>query len=262
MPLPISSQRLQRRRAFFHRLWIYGYASAGIIAVIGGLYVLIASPFFKISELVITGIDTGTQSELLTALKQQIAAKPLGGLLGADHYASWPDHTTLTAPPVRSATISKDFWARRVTITAVPRTRFAIWCVDTQNECQWIDSDGTAFATAGAAQGQLVPTIHEDGDSITELGTRVLPDGAFIAIKKIIAGLSEAGIATNGTVFYQETQELHITTETGTLLIFSTRFDPATTALPAVRTLAKNPGLTKIVYINLASQNRAAVKYR
>jgi len=236
-----------------------------VLILVGIAYLIIGSPLFKISELKIVNAETIDESVLLSTIKSQIASQPLGGFLGPDNYISWNNDIAYTSPLVTTITIEKSFWDRSVTITVSPRKRYAVWCsgsiMETNGNCRWIDEAGIAFEVAPIAEGQLVQTIFDNGSSSNPgIGNSVINTGSFEVVKKILDNIRHLDIRVTEIKLDRQKQELRVITSSNNYILFSIRFDPIPTALPALHRFLANPGLDKLQYINLTVENRAFIK--
>ncbi len=261
MLLPTGS-RLQRRRQFFKRLRLYAYISGIFLLIISAAYLITRSSFFKLGEIKIVSTEPINESLLLATLRTQVAARPIAAWLGADSYFAWPLDLRYAAPNIATISIEKSFWAKIITITVIPRDRYAVWCGQ-EGSCAWVDTDGILFQPAPVAEGQLVQTIFDTGvHSLGMIGDPVLSSSSFGVVKKTIDGVKRMNIGVSRIAVDGELQELQLTTNTGALIRMSLRFDPSVTALPAIGRFAEKPGFSKIEYLNLTVENRAYVKYR
>ena len=257
-----TTPRLQRRRAFFRRLRLYGYVSLAVLLVVGIGYLIFGSPLFKIGELTVTGAPDINQDELIAQLKTQVAAGD-SGWLGADNYLAWPETIEYSAPRVKSVSIEKSFWSRGITVTVTPRKRYTVWCAGTEEtNCYWTDETGTPFEYAPVSDGQLVQTVFSPTTTSVSLGSPVLPTEDFTVVREILDGIQKLDLTVTRVTINEQSQELRVDTGSGARIIFSLRFDPKPTALPALARFIKKPGLAKLEYVNLTVENRAFVKNR
>ena len=263
--MPPLASRMQRRRAFFRRLRWYGYFAGVALLLTGLTYLCVYSPMFRITEVKIVGAGQMQTEALLAALKVQVAASPLGWL-GNDNYLAWPDELPYRTAQVQNISIQKSFLPRSITIHVTPRTRYAVWCNDIearQQSCYWVDPNGIIFERAPIAEGQLVQTIYDDASGAFGLiGEPVLAESSFQIVKKVVEGTQALGLAVRRMRITHELQELRVDTEQGARILFSLRFDPEPTALPALARFMKKPGLTRVEYLNLTVENRAYVKHK
>lgn len=265
MAIRVTTSRLQRRRAFFRRLRIYGYGAGIILLALGIGYLVIISPLFKISSVVVEGGETIDRDALLATLKKQVAASRLGWL-GTDNYLAWPSGIDYSTAQVKDVSVKKSIFSRSIVITASARDRYAVWCANRSasgEPCYWVDPSGIMFARAPVAEGQLVQTIYDDGTAtIGAIGDPVLASSSFLFVKKIIAGTKRFELRVHSMTVSRALQELILETATGARVNFSLRFDPEPTALPALARFMEKPGLDKLEYVNLTVENRAFIKTR
>jgi hypothetical protein len=257
----------QTRRAFLRRVRWYAIIGGVLLLAIGAGGLVVQSPIFKSTELVFEGVPSGAQESVVRDLKTDILQIHRSAILGTDHYFSWPSKLSYSAAAASAVNIKKDLFSKTITFNIVPRQRYAVWCQATTNEaedsCFWIDNLGIAFDIAPVAQGQLVRTIFATSDAEPPvIGRAVTSAETFGIIKKIIDAVLEMNIAVDTTTYDGARSELRLTTNTGTIVRLSTRFDPEATALPALKRLAGKPGLNNFEYVNLTVENRAFLKPR
>jgi hypothetical protein len=232
------------------------------LLLVGLIYIFVGSSVFKISAITVVSAEPVDEAKLISILKAQVAARPTAGWLGVDSYFSWPLDLQYTAPNISTITIEKSYWNKTITVTVVPRQRYAVWC-SSETSCAWVDTTGVLFQPAPIAEGQLVQTIFENGtSSVGAIGDFVLSSSSFDVVKKVIDSTKSINLSISRVLVDRELQELHLTTASGALIMLSLRFDPTSTALPAIRRFAEKPGYTNIDYLNLTVENRAYVKYR
>ena len=264
-----GSARIERKK-FWDRMRLYGYISGIVLLTILLLYVFFVSPLFKIKNI---SVESTSEIEIdkaavITAVSEQI--KIHSGLLPPDSYFAWNTSRTYTAPNVSSISIEKSLFGRSVTLKVEPRQRFAAWCSDAQAgseakpiRCFWVDQFGLLFEPAPVTEGQLVQAIYDDAtDNQFVLGQQVLGQIGWNSVSKILRSDALKKIGIRSISLSRSLQELTATTNSGTKIIFSIRFDPQPSALPALLKFIENPGLSKLEYVNLTVENRAFVKYR
>ncbi len=255
-----TNSRFQRRRTFFKRLRLYGYVSGGVLFAVLLVYLFAASPLFKIGALTIVGGESIDQEKLIALLKTEVVSQPLGWL-GADNYLAWPTDLEYAAPQIAGLAIDKSFWSRGITITVTPRQRYAVWCNE-GSDCDWIDESGIIFEPAPVAEGQLVQTVFDQGGTLGAIGDRVLASSSFNIVKKIIEGTKALDLSVTKITINRSAEEVLVDTGAGARIIFSMRFDPEQTALPALVRFIKKPGLSNLSYVNLTVENRAFTKQK
>jgi hypothetical protein len=255
-----NSSRLERRRNFFRRLRIYGYFSGAVLIIVGAIYLFTGSPLFKIGSLTVVNASGIDEAALISTLKTQVAGGSYGWL-GGDNWLAWSKKLEYSTPRISTIAIAKSFWNRSVTITVIPRERYVVWC-GTSEICYWVDTSGVIFELAPVADGQLVQTVFDDNESIGAVGDNALAPEAFSVVKKILDGTRTFNMNIAKVSINRNLQELIITTASGSRVIFSLRFDPEPTALPALARFIQKPGLANLEYVNLTVENRAFTKPR
>lgn len=266
-----GSARIERKK-FWDRMRIYGYVAGALLLVILIGYVFVGSPIFKISTITINSPSNIDSEAIIKIVKEQV--RNHAGLLGPDSYFSWDENATYTAPNVSLIAVEKKIFSKTITLKVSPRERFIVWCAgaDTSDaspdasvgvSCFWADQSGLLFEPAPVTEGQLVLSVYDDAPAaLLVLGQPVLEADQFEAVSKIFRSdiLKEIGIRS--IKLSRSLEQLEAMTNGGTKLLFSVRFDPTLTALPALIKFQTNPGLSKLEYINLTVENRAFVKYR
>jgi hypothetical protein len=256
---------LSAKQAFLKRLRWYLISGASFLLVILLAAIFVRSPILKIDDIEIVGVSEDLSILIKNELKLGILKIPRSALLSPKNYFAWPKNFPYSASAVSSLEISKSIWGKEVVFKATPREKYLIWCQKAKgedNQCFWTDALGFAFSFAPLGEGQLVRTIFSKDGGSASLGESVADAKTFSNIKKIIDGTKEFPISIQKFEFVDSLAEIHLITSTGTIIRFSTRFDPNPTALPALRRLVNKPGLEKLLYANLTVENRAYLKYR
>ncbi|PIR87226.1 MAG: hypothetical protein COU11_01580 [Candidatus Harrisonbacteria bacterium CG10_big_fil_rev_8_21_14_0_10_49_15] len=265
-----SQARLHRQKQWRRVRW-YALGGGVFLILVGILYVLIYSSIFQIQSIQIESPSQIDSAKLLTKLRQQVQQTKLGALLGSDHYFSWwTNRQHYQLPSFVTITVTKKLRAREVLVKAVPRAKFGSWCQETnlpelekpQEDCYWIDQAGLVFENGPILEGQMIPAIYENSSSSPKIaiGEPILEEDAFTIIRSIIPIIRALNISATKIIFDRAASELHVQTNAGATLLFSTRFDPENTALPALIRIQKNPGLKNLEYVNLTVENRAFYK--
>lgn len=234
------------------------------LALIANTIIFITiSKYSKLSAVDATGLSDGQDpGEFIELMKIQAQDGLLATLLGLDNYFSWSTKINYKNSQYKKITIEKSFSDRTVTFNVQRRQRYANWCkieTETQIEnCRWIDNEGVAFEPSPSTSGQLIPSIKEEVRSATfSANAQIMPSHLFNYVKDILTLTQELGIHRDSVYLLRPLQELQIKTIDGTTIIFSLRFDPKTSALPAIARFQKNPGLETIKELNLAVEGRA-----
>jgi len=174
------------------RIKAYLVLALALLLLFGLAYAVFKTSLFRIQSFVVkTSADTDHE-KLVQGLRLQIAETRLGGLFGTNHYLAWP--AKIPNPPIEftSINIDKSLSKREITINAVPRTKYGLWCTEKPDQdpaftlavCYWLDPNGIIFKEGPMAGGQLVPTIYEQSSdsaapSKTPVPTTPIPVSCF-----------------------------------------------------------------------------------
>lgn len=252
-----------KKRAFFTRLRWYAIIAGTVLLAVAACALFTKTKIFFINEIEIKGVPEELALTIKRDLTLQILGIPRSALLSPMSYFAWPKDFPYRAAVVNSIKIEKKLLNREVRFFATKREGYAVWCKGENSEesCFWIDPLGVAFSKAPRTEGQLVRTIHSDQGAIS-IDMPILGQNEFSVLRKIIDGLKELPATIEKIEYLKELSEIHLITPLGTKIRLSTRFDPALTALPALRRLIVSPGLNALEYANLTVENRAYLKYR
>ncbi|MDP3880847.1 MAG: hypothetical protein Q8Q32_01535 [bacterium] len=221
------------------------------------------SKYSKISQFTVTGLkNTENPNEFVELMKLQAEHGLLAKILSLDNYFAWGERTHYKNPQYKEITMQKNFNERTINFFVQLKERYAIWCkVEIESElenCRWIDNEGTAFESAPKSSGQLIPSIGENVKMAEfSANAQIMSSSKFNYIKNILDTLRELGIQRESVLLMRQLQELHIQSTSGTKIVFSLRFDPSETALPAIAEFDSDPGLNFFSEINLAVEGRA-----
>ena len=137
------------------------------------------------------------------------------------------------------------------------RQRFAIWCVNNNQSCYWIDKQGIIFGEAPLTEGSMVPVIFDSRNDDLILGSSI-EDERFVGnLMSVLENLDQTGFDPVKISFDGSLQELRIDTSEGTILFFGVRYDSAKN-IP----LIKNLGSQKLDYIDLRVENKIFYKIK
>jgi hypothetical protein len=261
-----GSDRIERKK-FWDRMRLYGYVSSGFILLVALAYIFCVSNIFRITSVTIESPIEVDEKTILDAVHAQVRSQ--SGMLGSDSYFSWDTDYDYSAPNVSSIQIEKSWLGKSVKLIVEPRQRFFVWCQQNTSSaydsarCFWIDQSGLIFEPAPETEGQLVQAIYDDADDqVFTLGGQILDTGEFTVATKIFKSEILKNIGIRAIKVVRSLQEIQLTTTGGVKLLFSLRFNPEATALPALLKFMENPGLSKLEYVNLTVENRAFVKYK
>ncbi len=234
------------------------------------------SPFFRVQSIVVEGNDTVASADV-AGLLQSAALRDHNfwrSLLGIRSMFVWPDELSPAdlafVPAIASATVSRDYFSRTITVKVAERQPFAIWCkmpeLDARGNpagderCFWFDDEGIVFGRAFDTQGNAIISIHDYGGQNLGLMQKVLPDvfvGNMISVIKVVkaSGVDVQEVAVRDLSL----EEVSVSTFRGPALYFSLRF-PADEDLQVLQNLMQKPGFGKWAYIDFRVENRAYYK--
>ena len=260
----------QKRRRYF-------IATVAIVIVyiiaLGIGWIIFRSPFFTVDRIVVRGNAT-VPSDAIESLVETVAM-PVAGkafsikpLLGFHNMFLWPSAIPSSSlaliPQLADLSIGKDYFSHTITITAVERVPFAIWCFmpkdNGDEQCFWFDQTGTMFARTYDTQGSVISVVHDYSQPVGGVGQKILPaqfTANLISIINVVraANTNVSEIALNDLSL----QEVDVTIVHGPSLYFSLRF-PADNDLPVLRNIMALPTWSSIGYIDCRTENRVYYK--
>lgn len=249
-----------RRRQFARKVKWYVGISSTLFIVVGLIYLVGFSPLFSVGEIKVIGAPEDQRESILDVLRPQVVAARLGGLLGLESFFSWNDGLHYEDVRADRVDLVKSLWGRRIEISVHPRQRYAIWCT-TPDEgaiaCYWVDGGGIVFEPAPIPAGQLVTALFDSATGTTPLfGRPVIGSDYFAVIKAITESLPKLDLSVSQIIVDRSLEEVRIQTLSGTTIVFSLRFDPTTSALPALKKLIDSPGISNMRTIDFTVENR------
>ncbi len=244
----------RRRRYLISRVKLYAAASGIIFLAIALAYAVRVSGFFNIRGIDVTGLNGRDTEMLLADLRSAVFRESRTSLLGADNYLSWPGNFDQFSINYRDVRIRKNILSRTISVSAVPRDRFAAWCPvasATRPECRWVDGGEAIFLdTTAVPMGQLIPTITEVTDQNYDPGDAFLNMPEFERLKRILGYLKDFGFSIGTINFNRKLQEIGVTLSDGAFIRFSLRFDPSVN-LAGFKEIADGVPTKKIAELNL-----------
>ncbi|HEY4475652.1 MAG TPA: hypothetical protein VJB92_02950 [Candidatus Paceibacterota bacterium] len=262
------TERRRKSRWFKLRLKIYLLLALIILVGIGVVYVVREKDFFKIQRLEVIGLEEGDSAAFLAKLTPIIFKSQTARFLGGKNYFSWPSQIEFSDIEIASLALEKNLFERSIFIKIQKRERIVIWCRNFKagenlenSKCSWIDGDnGSVLNEVSGAYGRLVPVIWEDDSSDSVSKISFLTQSSFVNFKKVLKGMHQLNLSLRSAKYNRELEELRIATDEGTELIFSLRFNPATSLFPALDEFLKKTPLARVAYLNLTVPNKIYVK--
>ncbi|GEM_PF-791897 len=256
----------KRRRV---RVWWYALLLFGGLATIGIGYLFLDSSLFQVRHIIVIGVHRVLPENALDILRPILIEAHALNFLGMDNLWAWQSRRIdVPTPAFLSAVVQRNFLVRTVDISVQERQRFAVWCFDNavpadtaQQNCFWFDMTGILFEPGPETEGNLILTIHELGNNILPIGTRITEDRFISNIRKIIDQLQHLGAPISSVVFNRETQELKVTLYQGVIIYLSIRFDPEVN-FQALNQVLHTITLNTLEYVDLRVENRIFYKNR
>ena len=214
--------------------------------VVGGVVYLVQfSPVFNIQAIEIEGEDVVGELDLSEAVGKNIIFWKL-------------DLDPNEIPQVDSFEVQKNYITREVKVIFLERDRYAIWCMQVQSECFWIDGEGFAFAPAPDLKGPVIFRLVRDySDRELHLGDKVLEDGLLVNLKASFDFLEELDIPVREfSIENLKFREATAHTSGGPQIYFSLQDDPGF-GKAVVDSLKRGGEWEIISYIDLRVPGRA-----
>jgi len=256
-----QSKRSKRER-IYRRIGLYLYVLIVLTALFIAVYFFMYSRFTKVEGFETTNLQESTdEAQFIEEMRLQAGALTRAQTFGLDNFFAWDSELEYIHPEYTAVKMQKSFRDRIIRFDVEQRKRFANWCKETEsgNEqvCYWVDEVGVAFESAPASSGQLIFSITEIVENAHFTPGEKLVERNFGYVIAIASAVRGAGIELSTVTIDRALQELKLTTSNRTEIIFSLRFDPMDTAIPALLEFAGDPGLGIMRELNLAVENRA-----
>ena len=254
----LDQQQFYRQQRSF-RIKIYVGASILLLVLMLILYILVYSPIFQVRDFNISGNDRLPKNEVVKILEPLVLRDKIKNFLGIKNLLAWnTDNPDVSKTALALANIKRDWIRQSVNIDIKERERLAIWC-DKNNNCYWIDREGTAFEEAPQTEGQLILTVRDQTTETVIKGTKVIEDRFVKNLVRILNGILEFKMSVKRIAFDKKLQELRLETYPGPDFLFSVRFDPILN-LASLKSLQEKIELKGIKYFDLRVENRIYYK--
>lgn len=196
-------------------------------ALLGGFWVIIYSPLFRIKNIEVVGTRGISRDEVVTLLRTGILENSFWKkILGFENILAWPDALSssdlASLPEFKSISIEKHYRARSVSVRAEERRQFGIWCAnrtdgkpiltngaqasDTNSvssdqhqsgdeSCFWFDDEGVLFKKSVGVEGTLIKLVDDYSQKNLGLNSKMLPDAFIPNMFSIFRALAGSGAA-------------------------------------------------------------------
>lgn len=251
-----------------------------LLLIAGSLYAAQKYKVFAVQDIRIEGNSATASADIINAFKERIR----GGsffqrMLGEENILSWPtvsnEKDIRMLPALISLSLTKDYAKRTISLSAVERTPYGIWCTHQKDAapesgdsaqpqmdrtCAWFDKDGVIFMPSLHVEGMLIKKVDDySGRSLPWL-SKILPPAQAPHLFEIFALLDAASLPIEEIRFDSaENQEVSAKLKGGPALLFSLRFSPSH-VLPVLKDLSSRPDFRQISYIDFRVENRAYYK--
>ncbi|MDO8602089.1 MAG: hypothetical protein Q7R62_03120 [bacterium] len=260
MPLGGYQSAGLKRRQFARKVKWYVIISICVFIIVGFFYIFVFSGFFSVQRIEVIGAPDGQTDRILNVLRQQVVARRIGGILGADNYFSWSDSLLYEDIKSNRVSVEKDFWSRQIRVTVYPRARYGIWCIissDPIPNCNWVDSTGVVFESASIPDGQIIIALYESATTTSAiLGMPIIKPEYFKVIKQVAESLPKFQMPVSVITVDRALEEVQLQTISGTKVSFSLRFDPTISALPAFQKLISSSRFSEMRTVDFTVENR------
>jgi len=270
----ISERKREREH---HRRFIFACAAALIVglAATGVAWLVIVSPMFRVSRVVVQGNDDVSADAVVslveaTAMPKDRSPLHIDPILGYGSLLAWPSRVPADMlariPQLKSLAVSRDYFSRTVTITVAERDPLAIWCFTPQagaggdEQCYWFDETGLKFQRTYDTEGGAIEVVHDYSQKPTPLGAPVLPERFLPNLVSIIGLVRSAHVDATGIALNDlDLEEVTVATVHGPSLYFSLRF-PADDYLQTIQGLMNQPNWSTLAYVDCRTENRVYYK--
>jgi hypothetical protein len=264
------SESHQRRKKRRYQI-LLGACIVGVGFVITGiLWIFFWSPLFRVQRFDFEGNKVVSDDALMALANTAFGVHGHLKFLGIGNMLAWPSSFSSSdlalIPQLSSATISKDYMNRTITIAVKERQPFAIWCsihgsLETDNaDCYWFDASGTMFAQAFDAEGSLILAVHDYSQSGLGIEKQIAPERFVQNIVSILDVLQASGLRAKEIRLNDiGLEEIQVTTYDGPTIYFSIRFS-ADNALPVLQSLMAKSGFDGFQYVDFRTQDRVYYK--
>jgi hypothetical protein len=259
----------QKKRKKKRAYWYLAIGAVAVYLILAGTsWLLLDSPVFRMTSIVVEGNQAVPSGDIVTLLRSSVLRDHsfFRALLGLKNILIWPKELNAAdlalIPRLSAVIIDKSYGAHTITANVVERTPLAIWCAVAERgqTCYWFDDRGVIFAKAFDTQGSLMFAIHDYSGTPLGLNKKVLPERFAANLVSVVKAVQESGVDVKEIALKNiELQEIDIATYDGPSLYFSLRF-PAANDLPVLQNLMAKSGFGKLQYVDFRVENRAYYK--
>ncbi len=262
----------RRRRVFFFIFLITAY-----LVFVAAVWIVAYSPFFSIKDINITGNKNVPNDDVMTLVKADIYRYSfIKRVLGMRNILIWPrnfsDEIFRFYPELKSVSVEKNYWERKIKIIAEEKQAFGVWCLknfagvngtstaDASSNCFWFDSGGIIFKKAIEAEGNLIISVNDYSQKNIGLNSKILPERFMPNILSIFRAVSQSGLRVKETRLNDiSLEEMEVDTYDGPKIYFSLRF-PADNVPDVINSLKEKSIFVGLQYMDFRVENRVYYK--
>lgn len=256
-------RRRQSKNRFFW--WAGGFLIAGGL-LIGGLYLIFYSPFFKVKNIEVPDLQLLTRDSLLSSFSaQMVGQNRFLSILGPDNILFWffgkrPENIP-ALPALAALSVQVNLFKQQVVLTPQERTLAGILCSSDGSACYGFDNEGVVFVRAPQSQGSLILRINDENQRALNLGDKILPDDGWIKnIFDTIEILTANGLHISSvTLGSFDLEEWRANLSAGPVFYFGLNFTIQNFD-GILKNLLKRLDLSKLQYLDFRVQNRIYYK--
>lgn len=245
------------------RRWIF--LTGGVLLLLAVLRSFLIGNVFQIKNITVQSELPINETEIIDQAKAQVISSFFGGILGSNHYLSWPKEIKNENPELATLEIEKNWKEKTITIIPTQRRTYLTWCTvegENQTTCYWVDQEGIIFDNAPIAEGNFITTIYDYAENPKPIiiGDSSIAQTSFEYIKNILNTYKKLDLSIEKIILNRDLEEFHVKIRESGTVLFSLRFDPTINALPALEKLYTERNFSKLNYLDLTVDGRAFYK--
>lgn len=256
----------RRRRRFFIRMYLLVFVGAVVLFTIGWFF--ISFPFFKFKVITSNASETSIGDKIIEVVKSHVEKNSVAKkFLGVNHFFIWPSSLVgkdIGLPELDKIEIKKNYFGQALLINILEKDIAGIWCLrknvaeatNDPSNCWVFDRLGRVFRKSLSTSGNLIKVIDDFTQDSLDVDSKILPEPLTENMLSILDVISKSSISPKKIEIKNlNLQELEVQTFDGPVIYFSLRRN-ATAYLDVLNTLAKEPGFSKLAYVDLRVENR------
>lgn len=247
----VAPERNERLR---FRIHIYLGIGVFLLIVILSFATVLRTSLFSFRDIQIAGTTRVASSTIIAIISDRVAHDSLWRYVGEKSFLPWVFSDTQLLGSLSPLLLTAEIqWLEHILVLHVTEpTRYMIWCFE--DHCSWIDNEARVLEDAPLVEGQIIPTIYDDGPLIVASGA-VLSYPQMAALRDVFSFLSRSAIPILSAKLSRATLEITALSALGPTLFFSLRF-PFGNTLPTIDALRQSLDLRRVAYLDFRTQNK------